>query len=45
MKRLVQDELLVEQEKQRLYVNELSERLDYTTTKLNQIEKHLPLMI
>jgi len=45
MKRLLEDQVLPQLDKMRLVVNESSDKTDYTTSKINMIEKHLPMMI
>lgn len=45
MKRLLDEKVLLGQEKQRLVVNETSDKVDYLQSKVLTIEKHLPTMI
>ena len=45
MKRLLEDQVLQQVEKQRLVVNETSDKVDFLQSKLLTIERHLPVMI
>ena len=45
MKRLLEDKLILAQEKQRIIVNETSDKVDYLQSKLLTIETNLPVMI
>ena len=45
MKALVDEKVLPQIEKQRLVVNENSDKVDYLQSKLLTIERHLPVMI
>jgi len=44
-KKLLDDDVLPEIEKQRLAVNDVADRIEYNQHKLLTIEKHLPSMI
>lgn len=45
MKTMMEDTVLTSLEKQRLVVNETSDKVDYLQSKVITIEKHLPVMI
>ena len=45
MKRLLEDQVLHQLEKQRIVVNEASDKVDFVQQKVVTIEKHLPIMI
>ena len=45
MKRLMEDQVLHQLEKQRIVVNEASDKVDFVQSKVVTIEKHLPIMI
>lgn len=45
MKSMMEDTVLTSLEKQRLVVNETSDKVDYLQSKVITIEKHLPVMI
>ena len=45
MKRLVEDRVLVQMEKERIIVNETADKVDTVQQKVATIERHLPVMI
>ena len=45
MKRLLEDQVLPTLDKQRLVVNEAADKSDMMQSKINMIERHLPMMI
>lgn len=42
---MLEEQLLVQFEKQRLVVNESSDKVQYLTQKVNTLDRHLPIMI
>ena len=45
MKKIMEDSILTSLEKQRLVLNETSDKVDYLQSKVLTIENHLPVMI
>ena len=45
MKRLLEDRVLVQMEKERIIVNETADKVDTVQQKVATIERHLPVMI
>ena len=45
MKRLVEDRVLLQMEKERVIVNETADKVDTVQQKVATIERHLPVMI
>ena len=45
MKRLLEDRVLLQMEKERVIVNETADKVDAVQQKVATIERHLPVMI
>ena len=45
MKRLLEDRVLLQMEKERVIVNETADKVDTVQQKVATIERHLPVMI